>query len=151
MARGATSERRADAASEKRSLTAEVCSQQGGTVFPPRPPSYGDGTVRRIRTDPPGQGSKRLRALPAHRRAAGAAAPPGYGGTSRRAAFHDRPPVLGAVAEARLARGRGGSAPGRGPRPRRRAQAAAPGLALPPVHHRPARHARADVSLGVSG
>ena len=52
---------------------------------------------------------QRLRALPAHRRAAGAAEDRRGAGPPRRAAVPDRPPVLGAVAEVRR--------PGAGARP----------------------------------
>ena len=56
----------------------------------------------------PGRGRERLRALPAHRRAAVAAEDARGARPPRRAAVPDRPPVLGAVAEAGVERGRGG-------------------------------------------
>ena len=55
-----------------------------------------------------GRGRERLRALPAHRRAARAAEDGRRVGAPRRAALPDRPPVLGALAQARLERRRGG-------------------------------------------
>ena len=62
----------------------------------------------------PGAGRERLRALPAHRRAARAAEDARGDGAPRRAAVPDGAPVLGAVAQAR-----------RASRPRRRSRASA--------------------------
>src|SRR5438093_6796323 len=70
-----------------------------------RADGYGDRGL--LATCPPGQGSIRLRALPAHGRAPLAAAHTGGAGAPRRAPLPDGAPVLGALAEARLLRGRG--------------------------------------------
>ena len=67
-------------------------------------------------------GRERLRALPAHRRAARAAEDARGAGPPRRAAVPDRPPVLGAVAEARVR-----------PRSRRRRRALERGELLAPA------------------
>ena len=72
-------------------------------------------------------------------------------GAPRRAPVPGRPPVVGALAEARHERRRGGGAARRGGR-RRGGRAPAPAPApLPAVRHRPARHARGAVALGVPG
>src|SRR5207253_8099766 len=97
------------------------------------------------RRDPPRPGRERLRALPADGRAARTAETAGGDEPPGRAPLHDRPPDLGALAEARGLRGRRGGR--RGPR-RGGALPAARG-ARPPVRDELTRHARADEPVGV--
>ena len=99
---------------------------------------------------PPGRGRERLRALSAHRRAAVAAEDAGGAGPPRRAAVPDRPPDVGAVAEARRDRGR------RGGRAASSGDEVAPALRLLrrsvlclQYVTDPARHARPDESVGL--
>src|SRR5919204_593109 len=143
-ASGATAGSRSRAASEKRSPTPEVCSGHGrrGVVRA----ASGGGLLA---ADPPRRGRERLRALPPHRCPARAPEDAGGAGPPRRAPLPDRPPVVRALAEARRDRGRDRDrAPARARDPARAAAAAARGP-VPPVHHRTARHAGADVALGV--
>ena len=136
-ASGATSRARSCAASEKRSPTREVCSSRGRRGL--------------LAAGPDGRRRKRLRALPPHRRAAPAAEAAGGADAPRRAPVPDRPPVLGAVAEARRGGDGARRAAPRAPRARRGAAAARPDAPLPAVRHRAAGHARADVAVGVPG
>ncbi len=68
---------------------------------------------------------------------------------SRRAALPDGAPVVGAVAEARVERGRGGDAARRRRRRARGAASAAARERLLEARHGGARHARAHVAVGV--
>src|SRR5205823_623586 len=143
-ASGATAGKRSRAASEKRSPTPEVCSGHGRRGVVRAAPRGG-----LLGADPPRRGRERLRALPPHRRPARAPEDPRGAGAPRRAPLPDRAPVIRAVAETGRDRGRDRGRPP--PRARDRSgPAAAPAREpLPPIHHGPARHARADVALGV--
>ena len=88
-----------------------------------------DGDVERaeaLGAGAAGRGRLGLRALPPHRRAARAPEDLGGVGPPRRAPLPDRPPVVGAVAEAGRDRGRRGDAPDR----RRHASAARSGSSV---------------------
>ncbi len=75
----------------------------GGKYAPSGQRDRGRGLLR---ADPSGDGGQRLRALSAHGRAARAAEVAGRALAPRRAPLHDRAPVVGALAEARVVRGR---------------------------------------------
>src|SRR4029453_7138366 len=99
--------------------------------------------------DPRRRGGKRLRALPAHRRAARPAEAPRGAGAPRRAALPDRAPGLRALAAAGLERSRRGNP---ADRTRRAAGGPAPPAALAlcaRLRDRPACDAGGGFALGV--
>ena len=98
-----------------------------------------------------GRGAHRLRALPQQRGAAVVAEEPRRVGAPGRAALPGRAPIVGAVAQAGLERHRRRGGARRRGRPRRGAATAPPREHVHALHHEPARHARADVALGVPG
>ena len=97
----------------------------------------------------PGAGGERLRAIPAHRRAARAAEDARGDGASRRAPLPDRAPVVGALAQARVLRGRDGDRGAARAQPGRGDPFAPPRERLPEDRDAAARHARAHVAVGV--
>src|SRR5581483_784346 len=114
-----------------------------------RAAAYDSDRERRLEAGAPGSGRQRLRAVSADRRAPGAAEDGGGVAAPRRAPVPDRPPELGALAEALLDRDRRSGAARRGRRDRTGAPPAAPRQRLPEARHDRARHARAHVTVGV--
>src|SRR6266511_3843227 len=112
-------------------------------------PADGDGGRGLLAAGPAGRRCERLRAVPPHGRAAGAAEDAGGDGPSRRAALSDRASVVGALAEARVLRSRDGDAAAARPRRRRGAPAAPARERLPEDRDAAPRHARAHVAVGV--
>src|SRR4029077_13071907 len=104
-----------------------------------------------VQADPARRGRERLRALPPYRRAARSPEGAGRVGAPRRAPLPDRPPVVGALAQACVDGGGGGDAADRGAWPRRRAATAAAGERRRAPRRLVPRAPRAHVAVGVPG
>src|SRR3954466_3213440 len=136
-ASGATSAARSWAASEKRSPIYEQYAPGDGA----------DGGL--LPADPARRRAERLRAVSPHGGAALAAEAAGGADPPGRAAVPDGSPVLRALAEALNNRDRARDRAHSRRRDRSRCPAAAPLVALHAVRDGAARHARADVAVGV--
>ena len=136
----------------KAACRSPVC-RCGSSTAPRRDRERGTGRWRRPTSSHRSCAARRerLRALPAHGRAALAAEDRRRVGAPRRAALLHRAPGVGAVAEARVERGRGGDTADRGARARGRPAPARPREPLPQVRGGLPRAPRADVAVGVPG